>query len=57
MKGSRVGVEGVRGQTDARSMDSGQDVCMSLYGSPQDNSSWTNSPNDLRSISFFDTGL
>lgn len=33
-------MEGVGGQTDALSMDGGQEVCVSFYGSSQDNSSW-----------------
>lgn len=34
--GSRVGVEGVRGRTDAGGVDGGQDALVSFYGSPQD---------------------
>lgn len=34
--GSRVGVEGVRGRTDAGRVDGGQDALVSIYGSPPD---------------------
>lgn len=48
-------MEGVKGQTDAFFVDSGQEACASFLDHSQADGSC--SPNDLRSVRFLDSGL